>query len=102
MDLWEKEVIRLGIKPEKAGGHACLGETSEVLRLKPEAVRSHRLEPGFTGQIKGLRSRVFRDGVQVITKNGVIGDPRGSTPEVGEALLEKMSTHLAEWADSTN
>jgi creatinine amidohydrolase len=97
MDLWEEAIKRLGIKPEKAGGHACLGETSEILRLKPGAVRVDNIEPGFTGSIKGLRSKVFRDGVQVITGNGVIGDPRGATPEIGEALLEKMSDHLAEF-----
>jgi creatinine amidohydrolase/Fe(II)-dependent formamide hydrolase-like protein len=56
MDLWEKEIKRLGVKPEKAGGHACLGETSEILRLKPDAVRVNRIEQGFTGSIKGLRS----------------------------------------------
>jgi creatinine amidohydrolase len=98
MEVWQGEVTKLGLDPEKARGHACLGETSEILLLKPETVRTDCFEPGYTGSIKGSLSRLLRDGIHKITKNGVLGDPRGSTPEIGEALLEGIANHLAEWA----
>lgn len=98
MEVWRAEVTRLDLEPQKAGGHACLGETSQILRLRPEAVRADLIEPGFVGSHTGLVSKVLKDGIQAITANGIIGDPRGSRPEIGEALLEAIATHLAEWA----
>ena len=98
LEVWQAEVTKLGLEPEKARGHACIGETSEILLLRPEAVRTDFIEPGFTGSIKGLESRVLRDGIQVVAANGILGDPRGSNAEIGEALLEGIATHLAEWA----
>lgn len=98
MDVWKEQVTNLGLEPEKAGGHACLGETSEMLRIKPELVRNECLEPGFIGSSKGLLSKILREGIQAVTKNGILGDPRGSNPETGEALLEGMANHLSEWA----
>ncbi|UCF79457.1 MAG: creatininase family protein [Candidatus Eiseniibacteriota bacterium] len=98
MDVWRKAVSDLGLETEKAGGHACLGETSEMLRLKPELVRKDLFEPGFIGSTKGLTSKILRDGIEVVTKNGVLGDPREATSEIGEALLEAMATHLSDWA----
>ncbi|NIO00722.1 MAG: creatininase family protein [Candidatus Latescibacteria bacterium] len=99
MEVYQQEVAKLGLEPEKAGGHACIGETSEILFLKPEVVRTDCFEPGYIGSLKGQLSRVLRDGIQVITKNGVLGDPRGATSEFGEAILEGVATHLAEWAE---
>jgi creatinine amidohydrolase len=98
METWREQVVKLGLDPEKAGGHSCLGETSEMLFLKPEAVRMDWAEPGYIGPLKGQLSRVMRDGIKAVTKNGIIGDPRGSNPEIGEALLEAIAAHLAQWA----
>ena len=98
LEVWQAEVTKLGLEPEKARGHACIGETSEILWLRPEAVRTDLVEPGFTGSIKGLASKILRDGIQVVTANGILGDPRGASAEIGEALLEGVATHLAEWA----
>lgn len=95
---WNEEVEKLNLDPVKAMGHSCLGETSMILRLKPEFVRGDYIEPGYTGSFKGVLSRILRDGIQVITPNGILGDPTGSTAEIGEALLDGMSTRLAEWA----
>ncbi len=98
MDAWREEVTRLGLSPEKAGGHACLGETSEILRIRADLVREDCFEPGFVGSSRGLISKILRDGIQAVTQNGILGDPRGANPETGEALLEALSVHLSEWA----
>jgi creatinine amidohydrolase len=98
LEVWQALVTKLGIEPEKARGHAGIGETSEILSLRPEAVRTDLMEPGFTGSLKGMISKVLRDGINAITANGVLGDPTGANPEIGEALLEGLANHLADWA----
>jgi creatinine amidohydrolase len=98
MEYWNGLVAQLKLDPKKAGGHSCLGETSEMLRLRPELVRTDLIEPGYTGSLKGKLSKVMRDGIHAVTKNGILGDPRGSTPEIGEAFIEGIADHLADWA----
>ncbi|UCG50522.1 MAG: creatininase family protein [Candidatus Latescibacterota bacterium] len=97
MDVWKEQVTKLGLDPQKAAGHACLGETSEVLCLKPELVRKENFEPGFIGSSKGLISKILREGIQSVTENGILGDPTGADENTGEALLEAMAVHLSEW-----
>jgi len=89
---------KLELPVEKFGGHADFGETSEILHIRPDLVREDCYEPGFVGSAKGLISRILRDGIQAVTKNGILGDPTGSDAEAGEALLEAMAVHLSEWA----
>jgi creatinine amidohydrolase len=97
-DAYMAAVDKLGLPAEKVGGHADLGETSEILHIRPDLVRKDRYEPGFVGSAKGLISRILRDGIQAVTKNGILGDPTGSDGKAGEALLEAMAVHLSEWA----
>jgi creatinine amidohydrolase len=97
-DAWMAEVKKLGLPPEKVGGHACLGETSEMLHIRPDLVREDRFEPGFVGSSRGMISRILRDGMHTVSQNGILGDPRGATAEAGEALLEALADHLTQWA----
>jgi creatinine amidohydrolase len=97
-DAYMTEVARLGLPAEKVGGHADLGETSEILHIRPDLVREDCYEPGFIGSAKGLISRILRDGIQAVTQNGILGDPTGADAGAGEALLEAMAVHLSEWA----
>jgi creatinine amidohydrolase/Fe(II)-dependent formamide hydrolase-like protein len=34
-----------------------------------------------------LMERIFRDGFRVVTPNGILGDARGATVEMGEACI---------------
>jgi len=74
--------------------HADACETSLVLYLHPQLVRTDRVEAGFTGRLD--LDTLFRKGLQAITPNGVLGDPRGSNPEIGAAVLERLVEHLVE------
>jgi creatinine amidohydrolase len=79
--------------------HACEAETSMMLALRPDMVRTERLAeahgPGSTrveGHPPGLAlRRSFRE----VSASGVIGDARAATAEKGEALLEAISARLA-------
>ena len=63
-------MIARGIKREQIGNHADPRDTSQMMAIDPSMVRNSKI--------------VAQDG-----KNGIQGDPRGSTPEIGRALLDK-------------
>ena len=63
-------MIARGIKREQIGNHADPRDTSQMMAIDPSMVRNSKI--------------VAEDG-----KNGIQGDPRGSTPEIGRALLDK-------------
>ena len=64
------EMMKRGIKPEEIDNHADVRDTSEMLAVDPAMVRMSKLEKG--------------DG-----KNGVQGDPRHATAEIGRVLNER-------------
>ena len=64
------EMMKRGIKPEEIDNHADVRDTSEMLAVDPTMVRMNKLEKG--------------DG-----KNGVQGDPRHATAEIGRVLNER-------------
>src|SRR5882672_9050147 len=59
-----------GIKKEQIGNHADPRDTSQMMAVDPTMVRNSKI--------------VNMDG-----KNGTQGDPRGSTAEIGRALIDK-------------
>ncbi len=75
-----------------AGGdpHAGRTETSLLLHLDPDVVRSAAAEPGEPAPIHSLMDRLRRDGVRSVSPNGVLGDPRAASAEEGERLLAEL------------
>jgi creatinine amidohydrolase len=71
-------------------GHAGRGETSLMLYLQPGSVRRDLIEPGNTAPLSTLLPYLRIGGVAAVSRNGVLGDPRGATPEEGERLLATM------------
>jgi creatinine amidohydrolase len=63
-------MISRGIRREQIGNHADPRDTSQMMAVDPTMVRNSLI--------------VAADG-----KNGIQGDPRGSTPEIGRALIDK-------------
>ncbi len=66
-----------GIRKEQIGNHADPRDTSQMMAVDPTMVRNSKI--------------VAADG-----KNGIQGDPRGSTPEIGRALIDKNLTRTVE------
>lgn len=95
--LWRlvvEEELGLG---DRVGGHADIAEASEMLHILPELVRVDRAEPGRMGELdQALVDRVFEKGLQAVTTNGILGDPRGMDAQVGEKLLETTARIIAE------
>ena len=64
--------------------------------LRPELVREDRAEPGYLGSLDDVLSRVFSEGVQAVSANGVVGDPRGMDAEAGRLCVERVSELIYE------
>jgi creatinine amidohydrolase len=76
--------------------HADASETAEMLFLHPGLVQMDRAEKGFVGEI-GLVD-LQQNGLMAVSGNGVLGDPRGATAEMGEAVISSLVDWLAEQA----
>ena len=87
---------RFGVPLEEAGFHADVIETACMLVIRPDLVHMDRAAPGYIGDNLPLLDRIFVEGMQSVTENGIIGDPRRATAEMGEALLEHLAATLAE------
>jgi mycofactocin system creatininase family protein len=70
--------------------HAGRAETSLMLHLRPTSVRLDLAEPGNCAPISALLPHLRARGVAAVSRNGVLGDPRGATAEEGELLLAAM------------
>ena len=83
----QEGALEAGIPREAVGGHACAGETSVLLAYRPDLVRMKAAKPGYIGP---FNSKYQRKGFRAITPTGVLGDPRPSTKEAGEKIIEKV------------
>jgi len=77
---------------DRVGGHADIAETSEMLAIRPDLVRGERAEAGHIQHFdKALMDRIFRDGFRAVTPNGVLGDARGATEEMGRQCISNAA-----------
>lgn len=74
--------------------HAGRAETSLVLALAPQHVRTERAEAGNVEPLPALIDEIRRRTVRGVSANGVLGDPTGASAEEGRALLDRMAEEL--------
>jgi creatinine amidohydrolase len=67
------EMMKRGIRKEEMGNHADVRDTSQMMAIDPAMVHTSRLEAGNG-------------------KNGVEGDPRRASVEIGRVLVERTVT----------
>lgn len=84
----------LGWSPRTPGGdlHAGRTETSLMLHLAPDAVRSHAAAAGPQPSLAELVDH----GVQRLSPTGVLGDPAGASAAEGAELFRTLSDDLIE------
>lgn len=83
---------------ERVGGHADLAETSIMLAMHPELVRQELAEAGHIAtdeERAELVERMIRDGFKAVTPNGILGDARGATAEMGEKMVGSLADRMA-------
>ena len=86
----------LGVSAGEGGLHAGQWETSMMLELHPELVKMDRAEAGYTGDLESGIQRFLGEGVQSISENGVVGDPRKASAEHGRLYLDRLLDLTAE------
>ncbi|MBB1156208.1 MULTISPECIES: creatininase family protein [Amycolatopsis] len=96
LDAWRTAVAGLA---GQVGGHADVAESSIMLALRPEAVRPGLAAAGLGEPMNdALLDRVLTGGVKAVAPNGVLGDPRGMSSDLGFACLSAVADLLAEYA----
>lgn len=76
-----------GISLEARGLHAGEAETSEMLSIRPDLVRTDRLAAGYVGPLADLLPDLLRQGMRAVSPSGVLGDPRSACPRRGARYL---------------
>ncbi len=74
--------------------HSDAFETSQILALHPELVHMDRAERGYVGPL--TMAQLEERGTRRVSPNGVLGDPAGATPEIGEIMLESVTAYFVE------
>ncbi|MGN7782189.1 creatininase family protein [Mycolicibacterium sp. 22603] len=99
LDAWRICAARISGLGENVGGHADIAETSVMLVLDPDKVRTERFTPGRpVGADRAIVDEAMRDGIHSVSPNGILGDPAGSCAAIGTACLETVSTLIADYA----
>jgi creatinine amidohydrolase len=75
--------------------HAGHTETSVMLHVAPDKVRTDRVERGTVGDSSVLVAQMRTSGVAGVSNNGVLGDPTTATKEHGNAVMNLYSRSLA-------
>ncbi len=103
MERQVKFLLERGVSRSRAGVHAGFTETAEMLVVAPELVRMGRSAPGRSDEafyaparIKWSQLESFVRGIRFQSPNGVLGDPTGAAPDVGEVLLQIRAEMVVE------
>ena len=94
------EAIAGILEKQKGPAHACEAETSVMLAMTPETVRTDKLEEAVQQAPAAIIGRPgysrFWSFSERAPITGTIGDPRAGTAAKGERLLDVMAAALAE------
>jgi creatinine amidohydrolase len=60
----------------------------------PALVATDRFEVGYLGRIN--TEELFKRGLRAFTPNGIFGDPRRASPQIGEAVLEALVSYITD------
>lgn len=101
LDAFNSPAVKHGFTPAQAGIHAGLAETSFMLALRPELVRMDRVCTGWLSEFsEEVSKKIFEGGIKALSDIGVLGDPVGSTADIGteviNAVVEKIVESLME------
>jgi len=86
-DLAAKELAELAEGPRKNMGHACEFETSMVMALRPELVRTEAIQDDPPNDDPALRGLYLCEDMKQRTQRGAVGFPQLATAEKGRRFL---------------
>jgi creatinine amidohydrolase len=95
---------REGLDISRMGLHAGQSETSRMLACRPDLVEMDKACEGFTGDLSPYFPEFWRSGylppMDTISLNGILGDARESTSQIGERLFQDATERLAQMIES--
>jgi creatinine amidohydrolase len=95
--VWRQIIDSLSGLGERVGGHADIAESSVMLCLHPQLVQQDLAEAGFQAELtEDLVKRIMQDGMSSVTPNGILGDARGMSEEIGTKCLIATADLMAE------
>jgi creatinine amidohydrolase len=90
-----ESAAKAGLAAPETDVHAGGLETSMMLAAYPSLVRPFEGVEGYRTAEPGWFERLFAEGVRPLSPSGVLGDVRGATAAVGEALIAALADELA-------
>lgn len=95
---WKSVVDQESGFGDRVGGHADIAESSVMLCLHPSLVRQELAEAGHPPDLSvAFVDRILRDGLRSVTPNGILGDARGMSEQIGARCIEALADLLAEF-----
>lgn len=97
MRVWRDAIDEAGGPGDRVGGHADIAETSIMAVLHPQLIAADRAEAGFAGELTDdVVRRLFQNGIGAIAANGILGDARGFTAELGAHCIAALADYVTE------
>jgi len=66
-----------------------------MLATRPDLVRMEAAEAGNPAPFDTIAPAMMRDGIDSVSRNGVLGDQRPASAERGELYLDALAGYLA-------
>jgi len=93
-----------GARVDGGDAHAGRTETSLMLALAPDEVRTRALTPGRTESLDELFGALRSGGIRSVSPSGVLGDPTLATAAEGRLLFDALVAELTDaleawWAE---
>ncbi len=97
MAVWTEGVEAAAGLGDKVGGHADIAESSILLNITPDLVQEGKAERGYVAELTHEDlGQIIAEGLHTVTPNGILGDARGMSREIGAHLIDKMAERLEE------
>lgn len=96
LECWRRAVEDVAGLGERVGGHADIAESSVMLVLHPDLVRSELAERGYLPQMdEDVIDRIIEEGFDSVTPNGILGDARGLSESIGTRCIADLADLVA-------
>lgn len=101
LKAWREAAQSVAGLGSHVGGHADVAETSVMLVLHPKRVRTDRATAGYLGTVdERFLRRMFVEGIDAVSPNGVLGDPTGMSVAIGQAALDAVTDLVVAYASA--
>jgi creatinine amidohydrolase len=99
-ELAEREIAALCAGPRKTVGHACEVETSMIMHLRPDLVRTQEIEDDVESVPHAFSGLFVAKDMRQRTDHGAVGYPLQARAEKGRLLLDAIVHRVIEVAQA--